>query len=77
MQKILFLLSSLVLMSGCVNKHGISLKKYSDCDEYYDMQGYYHNECGKDDIFEYKSIGDGINYILDDEDKHNQNVIGQ
>ncbi len=43
--------------SGCVNKHGISAKYYSDCQEYYDMQGYYHKKCGDDDIVTYKAIG--------------------
>jgi len=46
-----------LLSSGCVNKHGISAKVYSDCDEYYDMQGYYHKKCGDDDIVTYKRIG--------------------
>jgi len=47
----------LVLFAGgCVNKHGISAKVYSDCNEYYDMQGYYHKQCGDDDIITYKEI---------------------
>jgi hypothetical protein len=71
MKNIILFLSTILFMSGCVNKHGISLKRYSDCDEYYDMQGYYHHECGKDDVFEYKSIGKGIDYILGDEEKQN------
>ncbi len=50
-----FLLLS-IFFSGCVNKHGISAKYYSDCNEYYDFQGYYHKECGKDDIITYKEI---------------------
>ncbi len=50
-----FLLLSL-FFAGCVNKHGISAKYYSDCEEYYDMQGYYHKECGKDDIITYKEM---------------------
>jgi len=43
-----------------VNKHGISAKYYSDCKEYYDLQGYYHKECGKDDIITYKEIGEAL-----------------
>ncbi len=57
----LFLLLALVLsflFSGCVNKHGISAKYYSDCKEYYDFQGYYHKVCGQDDIMTYKEMGD-------------------
>ena len=46
----------MLFFSGCVNKHGISVKYYSDCKEYYDLQGYYHKECGKDDIVTYKEI---------------------
>jgi len=49
-------LFSILFMTGCVNKHGISLKYYSDCKEYYDLQGYYHKECGEDDIITYKEI---------------------
>jgi len=56
------LLSSIILtalsFTACVNKHGISAKYYSDCKEYYDMQGYYHKECGEDDIVTYKQITD-------------------
>jgi hypothetical protein len=50
--------TTLLLMSGCVNKHGVSLKYYSDCKEYYDLQGYYHKECGEDDIVTYKEMKD-------------------
>lgn len=54
---ILFLLTiSAFSFSGCVNKHGVSLKYYSDCEEYYDLQGYYHKKCGDDDIITYKGI---------------------
>ena len=49
-----------ILFSGCVNKHGISAKYYSDWKEYYDLQGYYHKECGKDDIITYKEIGEAL-----------------
>ncbi|WP_304544326.1 hypothetical protein [Sulfurimonas microaerophilic] len=46
----------LLSFSGCVNKHGISAKYYSDCKEYYDLQGYYHKECGEDDIVTYEQM---------------------
>lgn len=49
-----------IFLTGCFNKHGISAKYYSDCEEYYDMQGYYHKDCGKDDIVTYKEIGDAF-----------------
>ena len=44
----------MLLFTGCVNKHGVSAQYYSDCTEYYDMQGYYHKKCGEDDIITYK-----------------------
>lgn len=56
MIKYLLLISTLFLFSACVNKHGISLQYYSECKEYYDLQGYYHKECGEDDIVSHKEI---------------------
>ena len=54
---LLVLLASITLsFTGCFNKHGISAKYYSDCEEYYDLQGYYHKDCGKDDIVTYDEI---------------------
>ena len=61
MKKTILLFSLIITafsFTACVNKHGISAKYYSDCEEYYDMQGYYHKECGKDDIVTYKQIID-------------------
>ena len=58
MTKLFLLLAFGLLFSGCINKHGISAKYYSDCKEYYDLQGYYHKECGEDDIMTYKEMGD-------------------
>lgn len=49
-----------ILFMGCVNKHGVSIKYYSDCKEYYDLQGYYHKECGEDDVVTYKQMGDAL-----------------
>ena len=56
----LFLIFFTLIFSGCVNKHGISAKYYSDCKEYYDFQGYYHKECGEDDIMTYKEMGEAL-----------------
>jgi len=56
MIKTILLILTMFLFSSCINKHGISAKYYSDCNEYYDFQGYYHKECGKDDIVTYKKI---------------------
>ena len=46
--------------TGCVNKHGISAKYYSDCKEYYDLQGYYHKKCGEDDLITYKAMKEAL-----------------
>jgi len=56
MIKLVPILLLLLLVSGCVNRHGVSAKYYSECKEYYDYQGYYHKECGDDDIVTYKEL---------------------
>jgi len=61
----IFFLFIFFFLSGCVNKHGISAKYYSDCEEYYDMQGYYHKKCGEDDIVTYKGIKEGAGKVMD------------
>ena len=66
MIKYLLFLATFFLLSGCVNKHGISAKYYSECKEYYDLQGYYHKECGEDDIVTYKTMGSGAKQFMDD-----------
>ena len=60
MIKLILLLLFTIFVTGCVNKHGISLKYYSDCKEYYDMQGYYHKKCGDDDIITYKEMKNAL-----------------
>ena len=50
----IILLLSIFLFTACLNKHGVSAQYYSGCDEYYDLQGYYHKECGEDDIITYE-----------------------
>ncbi|ABB43795.1 hypothetical protein Suden_0515 [Sulfurimonas denitrificans DSM 1251] len=71
MMKYLLLITTLFLFSGCINKHGISMQYYSECKEYYDLQGYYHNECGKDDIISHKEIrqnsSDAYDYLFGEE----------
>lgn len=74
MIKTTLLLITTLLLSACINKHGVSLKYYSDCKEYYDLQGYYHKECGKDDIFTYDGVSDGIDELFEDEDEKKGNV---
>jgi len=60
MIKLILLALVTLSFSGCINKHGVSAKYYSDCKEYYDLQGYYHKECGEDDIMTYKEMGDAF-----------------
>jgi len=78
MIKTILLIISTLLLSGCMNKHGISAKYYSDCKEYYDLQGYYHKDCGKDDIITYKEMGEAggkvIDFITGEEEKPKGNV---
>ena len=72
MKPTLFFLALLsILFTSCVNKHGISAKYYSDCKEYYDLQGFYHKECGDDDIVTYKRVGDVFKKKAD---HHGENV---
>ncbi|MCK9453951.1 hypothetical protein [Sulfurimonas sp.] len=65
MTKYLLIISTLFLFSACVNKHGISAKYYSECKEYYDLQGYYHKECGEDDIITYKELSKKADAVID------------
>lgn len=63
--KYIFLIFAFFVFSGCFNKHGISAKYYSDCEEYYDLQGYYHKECGADDMITYKELGEKSKEVID------------
>ncbi|RLA80632.1 MAG: hypothetical protein DRG78_10625 [Epsilonproteobacteria bacterium] len=58
MIRMTLLILATLLLNGCVNKHGISAKYYSECKEYYDLQGFYHKECGEDDMVTYKEMGE-------------------
>jgi len=60
MIRIFFLVVTLVLLGGCVGKRGISLKYYNDCEEYYDVQGYYHKKCDDEGMVTYKEVGDAF-----------------
>ncbi len=76
MYRFLLIIPALFLFSGCVNKHGVSAKYYSDCKEYYDLQGYYHKDCGEDDMFTYKGVIDGTKKFINGDKKPQGNVIG-
>lgn len=57
-KNIIFLIITLILFSGCLNKRGISSTYYNDCREYYDASGYYHKSCDEN-IVEFADIKEG------------------
>ena len=57
-KSIIFLIMSVIVFSGCVNKRGISSTYYNDCREYYDARGYYHEDCDEN-IVDYKDVKEG------------------
>jgi len=72
MLKIYFTIILLFIFSGCVGREGVSLKYYNDCEEYYDMQGYYHKKCDDNMMLKYKTIKDA--FKEDKKESNNQNV---
>jgi hypothetical protein len=56
-------LITLTFFSGCFNERGISMRYYNDCEEYYDVQGYYHKKCG-DNIVDYSEIKNEIKKVI-------------
>lgn len=77
MIKIILLITVFTFFLGCANKHGISAKYYSDCKEYYDLQGYYHKECGQDDIATYQEIEEKASEISTKTLKTVKKLVGQ
>ena len=71
MIRMTLLILATLFLSGCVNKHGISAKYYSECKEYYDLQGFYHKECGEDDMVTYEEMGE---FFKKKDDKPKGNV---
>lgn len=59
MNSLFLLLTALILLSGCVNERGISLRYYNDCEEYYDLQGTYHKKCDEN-IVDYQDIKEAL-----------------
>jgi len=45
MTKTLLLILTTMISIGCINANAIDRKFYTNCKEYYDFQGFYHNEC--------------------------------
>ncbi len=56
--KILFLIIAL-FFAGCVDKTGISLDLYPECEENYDLYGVYYQKC-KHNIYNFKKKGHKI-----------------
>jgi len=56
MIKISLLILTIIFLSGCVGKRGVSAKYYNDCNEYYDYQGFYHKDCDNGGITTYKEM---------------------
>ncbi len=58
-KNIIFLIISITLFSGCMNKRGISASYYNDCREYYDARGYYHKSCDEN-LVEFSDVKEGV-----------------
>ena len=63
MIKILLIITALIFTS-CVNKRGVSAKYYSECKEYYDLQGFYHKDCN-DEVVTYKEVKETAGKVID------------
>lgn len=59
MIKSLLFLFAMILFTGCFNDRGISLRYYNNCEEYYDVQGYYHKKCA-DNIVDYSDVKNAL-----------------
>lgn len=59
MKKIVLIGTIPFLLAGCFNERGISLRYYNDCEEYYDVQGYYHKKCDPN-LVDYKEIKEAL-----------------
>lgn len=70
----LFFLSCafILILTGCVNKRGVSAKYYNDCREYYDMHGYYHKKCDEN-LIEYDEVKESVKKALTEEEPAAQN----
>lgn len=59
MKKIHIYLLLPMILTGCLNKTGISGRYYTNCEEYYDSQGYYHKQCDPN-LIDYHEIQEKI-----------------
>ena len=59
MKKHIFLVLVPFIVAGCFNERGMSLRYYNSCEEYYDMQGYYHKKCDKN-LLDYQEVIEAV-----------------
>lgn len=59
MTKYFYILLIPFVFAGCFfNKTGVSAKYYAnECNEYYDVQGFYHKECKDENFITYREVG--------------------
>ncbi len=57
--RVLYFLITTILLGGCFNDRGISLRYYNDCEEYYDAQGYYRKKCDKN-LIDFADIKEAV-----------------
>lgn len=57
-KRIIFLIISIIVFTGCMNKRGVSAKYYNECREYYDASGYYHKKCDEN-LVEFSELKEG------------------
>lgn len=59
-----WLVISGIFLSGCFNDRGVSLRYYDNCEEYYDLQGYFHKKCDPN-LFDYSDVKEAIKPVQD------------
>lgn len=64
MKKTSLLLLFPILFAGCFNERGVSLRYYNECEEYYDLQGYYHKKCDQN-LVDYSDIKEALQTVED------------
>ena len=73
MKNITIILFITIIFTGCVNKRGLSTMYYSECVEYYDARGNYHNKCD-DHTYEYSEMASDTKSIFVDEEEEKKVV---
>ncbi|MFT7003610.1 MAG: hypothetical protein ACJAWW_000960 [Sulfurimonas sp.] len=64
MIKTLLLILTMIILNGVINASPVESKYYTNCKEYYDFQGFYHDECKETKAkIEYNNIGPKSDFI--------------